>query len=113
MVLGGGRMRIILCCGDRKWDDEEKIYRTLKHEHKKRPIDFVIEGGQSSIKEYMSGSGLRPQDFRVKKCGADYLAKVAALRLGIQVVECPANWTKFKKAAGPIRNEKQLDLAFQ
>jgi hypothetical protein len=113
MVFCGGGMRIVLCCGDRKWDDEEKIYRTLKHEHKKRPIAFVIEGGQVSTKEEMVGPGLREHDWRPKKYGADHQAKLAAQRLSIQVIECPANWTKFKKAAGPIRNQKQLDVAYE
>jgi hypothetical protein len=105
-------MRIVLCCGSRRWDDLEKIYRTLKHEHKKRPIDFVIEGGQVSTKEYMDkpGTGNARYDFRQDKIGADHQAKLAAQRLGIQVIECPANWRKFKLAAGPIRNKKQLDV---
>jgi hypothetical protein len=85
-------MRIVLCCGDRNWDDAKKIYRILKHEHKKRPIDFVIEGGA---------------------LGADYLSRVVAEKLGIQVVECPANWEYFGKKAGPIRNTQQLRLALE
>jgi hypothetical protein len=82
-------MKIVLCCGDREWDDEDKIFRVLKKEHKKHPIAYVIEGGA---------------------LGADYLSRVVAQKLGIQVIECPANWDFYKKAAGPIRNQKQLEL---
>jgi hypothetical protein len=83
-------MRVVLCCGDRNWDDYDKIFQTLKKEHKKEPIDFLIEGGAA---------------------GADSICKVIAQMLGIQVIECPANWKKLGKAAGMIRNSMQLKLA--
>jgi YspA, cpYpsA-related SLOG family len=85
-------MRIVLCCGDREWEDGATIRSTLKHEHEKHPIDFVIEGGAR---------------------GADNISKLVAQRLGIQVIECPANWDKFRKGAGPIRNQNQLDVAYE
>lgn len=82
-------MKVILCCGDRSWSTYSKIFKELKKEHEKDKIDYVIEGGAT---------------------GADYQSKQAALNLGIQVVECPANWNFYQKAAGPIRNQKQLEL---
>src|ERR1700722_4889245 len=95
-------MRIVLCCGERNWDDQKKVDRALRHEHKKHPIDFVIEGGQSTPRGWPK---FQPP------YGADYQTKIAAQKLGIQVIECPANWVKFKKGAGPIRNSQQLRLA--
>lgn len=99
-------MRVLLVCGDRNWKDEKKILRMLKKEHKKCPIDYLIEGGQKSQYE---GSWGEPswKGFY----GADYLAKKSAKKLGIQTVECEALWDFHHKAAGPIRNQKQLDLA--
>ena len=40
--------------------------------------------------------------------GADTLAGTAARRLGLEVIEYPANWTLHGKAAGPIRNQQML-----
>lgn len=82
-------MRIVLCCGDRNWNNYNRILKTLMQFHEKHRISYVIEGGAS---------------------GADILSKKAAQSMGIQVIECPANWDFYKKAAGPVRNTKQLEL---
>jgi hypothetical protein len=83
-------MRVILCCGDRDWMSFSKVLDVLSKENTNQKIDYVIEGGAS---------------------GADYLSKKAAMKLGIQVIECPANWEYHHKAAGPIRNQQQLNIA--
>lgn len=44
--------------------------------------------------------------------GADFLAKVYAYCWGWGGLHCkeyPANWSKHKQAAGPIRNQQMLD----
>ncbi len=41
--------------------------------------------------------------------GADFLAVKAARACGIPYVEFPAEWERFGKSAGPIRNQKMLD----
>lgn len=41
--------------------------------------------------------------------GADTLAREAAEACGAEVDAYPANWEKFGKAAGPIRNKQMLD----
>jgi hypothetical protein len=99
-------MRVILCCGAREWDDEALIFDTLLKEHKKNPIDYVIEGGQESHRTVCG-----PDESWVY--GADYQCKKMAQSLAIQVIECPANWDTFKKAAGPIRNSNQLKIAME
>ncbi len=43
--------------------------------------------------------------------GADTWGKEWAEREGIPVSEFPADWNKFKKAAGPIRNKQMADYA--
>lgn len=40
--------------------------------------------------------------------GADTMARNAAIHLGIHVERYPADWEKFGRAAGPIRNLKML-----
>ena len=41
--------------------------------------------------------------------GADYLARLAAEELGIRVLPFPAEWKKYGKRAGSIRNQRMLD----
>lgn len=43
--------------------------------------------------------------------GADLMGADWALRNQIPVKEFPADWTKYKKAAGPIRNKQMADYA--
>lgn len=43
--------------------------------------------------------------------GADTLAEMYAAEKGIPIKVFPAEWTKYGKAAGPIRNRAMLDYA--
>jgi YspA, cpYpsA-related SLOG family len=74
----------LLVCGDRNWDD----FRAVKREIKRRMPEVVIEG---------------------EAPGADTMARLAAEELGIPVLPFPAQWEKFGRAAGPIRNTQMLD----
>ena len=56
-------------------------------ELRKMKPDIVVEGGAK---------------------GADSLAKKVANKLGIEVREYPAEWDKYGRAAGPIRNQEML-----
>jgi len=42
--------------------------------------------------------------------GADTLAVRAARQCGIRYIEYHADWQRFGKSAGPIRNQQMLDL---
>lgn len=42
--------------------------------------------------------------------GVDLIARAVALELGLDVIGIPANWVRHKKAAGPIRNRRMLDM---
>lgn len=76
---------IVLVCGDRFWTDEGKIRERLG----KLPAGTtVIHGAQR---------------------GADSLAGQVAKGFGLKVRGFPADWTKYGKAAGPIRNREMLD----
>jgi hypothetical protein len=78
----------VLITGDREWTDALKIRRVLeclKHIH---PDAIVVEG---------------------EARGADSIAKLLAEELGFKVEGHRAEWTKYRKAAGPIRNQFMID----
>lgn len=56
--------------------------------HKKTPVTVLIQGGAP---------------------GADYMAKVWAQENGIKVIEYLANWKKYGKKAGPLRNAQMIE----
>ena len=78
-------MTRLLVCGDRYWNDRSAIHSvlsTLKDE-----ISLVITGGAT---------------------GADTLAHQVALELNLPTKVFPADWAKYGRAAGPIRNRQML-----
>ncbi len=75
----------VLCCGDRNWTSYEIIRRELD---KLRPNTIVITGCAN---------------------GADSISSDVAMQLGYITLEFPANWKKYGRAAGPIRNKQMLD----
>lgn len=75
----------ILVCGDRNWTDKEKIRRVLSE----YSGDVLIING-----------GCR---------GADTLAREVAIELGMEVKTYYAEWDKYGRVAGPIRNQLMLD----
>lgn len=75
----------ILVCGDREWSDWEMILQELSV----YPTDTVIIEGEAR--------------------GADRLAGQVAVELGFQVIRFPADWKKYGRGAGPIRNQQMLD----
>jgi hypothetical protein len=75
----------ILVCGSRHWTDKSAIRRALSAFE---PGDVVIHGGAP---------------------GADTIAGEAALVLGLKVEIYPADWERYGKAAGPIRNQLMID----
>ncbi|MBI2020165.1 DUF2493 domain-containing protein [Candidatus Daviesbacteria bacterium] len=77
----------ILVCGDRNWVDKLLIKSVLRQLLSKNSIDYIIEG---------------------EARGADSLARECAEELGIKVLKFPADWKKYGKAAGPIRNQQML-----
>ena len=74
-----------LVSGSRYYRDYQKILAVVKS----LDIDLLIAGGCR---------------------GADTLAVRAAHQCGIRFVEYPADWKRFGKSAGPIRNKAMLDL---
>lgn len=81
----------ILITGSRHWSDERAIESALLGATYNVPGDriTVVHGGAS---------------------GADRLAGKLADEWGMNVEVHPAEWGKHGKAAGPIRNQKMVDL---
>jgi hypothetical protein len=75
-----------LFCGDRNWDNEAPIRTALLE---LLPDTIIIHGGAR---------------------GADKMAGRVAKELGFTVIELPANWGRYGRAAGPIRNREMLML---
>lgn len=82
---------IILITGDRNWEDEDTIREALD-----------LGGGpkDNDVTQLAHGNAR----------GADKLAGKVAAELGYEVFSFPANWAKYGRAAGPIRNREMLDL---
>ncbi len=77
----------VLVCGDREWTDKDLIKLVLSTVH--GPVT-VIHGGCR---------------------GADEIAGNAAFNMGFKVEQYDANWKKYGRAAGPIRNQVMLDAS--
>lgn len=75
----------ILCCGDRNWTN----YHVIKKYLSSFPKNTIIIEGEAR--------------------GADIISKEIAESLGLMVIKFPADWDKYGKSAGPIRNRQMLD----
>lgn len=80
--MAGGFVRLLIC-GDRNWFEGAAI-REILLQYKP---EVVIEGEAK---------------------GADTLARIHAEKLNIPVLKFPADWQKYGRAAGPIRNSQML-----
>lgn len=78
----------VLVCGDRNWSNPVSLWHTLDSAHAEHPITCIIEG---------------------EAAGADVLGRGWGLQKGIQVLPFPAQWDKYGKSAGPIRNRQMID----
>jgi len=73
----------LLICGDRNWSDGNAIREVIKSFNP----TIIIEGEAK---------------------GADTLARLSANAMGIETLKFPADWQKYGRAAGPIRNSQML-----
>lgn len=80
----------ILVCGDRKWNDDVIIYRVLMLIHGVDNKATIITGGAE---------------------GADSIAHSLAKSMGFGTTEVRADWKRYGRSAGPIRNRAMLDLS--
>jgi len=77
---------LVLICGDRNWTNTQSILAKLHRFHPDR--DTIMHGAAR---------------------GADSIAGRLANDLGFPVRAYPADWSKYGRAAGPIRNKQMLD----
>lgn len=86
----------ILICGDRNWSDRglmlEVLLRIKRKTDRQKGIVTVIHGACKGADE-MAGSIAR--QFGISSCWKEK--------------PYPANWKKYGRAGGPIRNQKMLD----
>ena len=104
----GEAMRILVC-GSRDWTDTGPAPRG--------PSDTVLPragplppalGGDLIHREL---SALRDVDVVIEgeAPGADTLAAAAARELGIPVLPFPADWDRYGRGAGPVKNQQMTD----
>lgn len=79
-------MKRMIVCGDRNWDNFD-IIRSYIEMARMLGFDSIVEGEAE---------------------GADSMARDIGTVLGFEVIREPADWDKYHKAAGPIRNAKML-----
>lgn len=83
-----GEVMKILVCGGRDYCDQEAIKKKLTELYERHPNSTLVHGGAP---------------------GADSWSGYIGGTLGF-TVEChTAQWAKYGKAAGPIRNQEMLD----
>lgn len=78
----------ILICGSRDYDDPLKILASLSPRFLSGETTVIHGDAQ----------------------GADRIAGHVAKSLGMSVIAVPAEWDKYGRSAGPIRNRKMLDM---
>lgn len=81
--------KIVLVCGSRDYDDHKFIFEQLNILFLKYGIKKIISGGCS---------------------GADSLAEKYAKNNNLPITIIKANWKKYGKKAGPMRNKKMIKL---
>lgn len=74
----------LLIAGSRDWQDETQIRQALEHAHP----TVLIHGAAR---------------------GADSIAARLAYAMGIEALAFPADWGRYGRAAGPLRNQRMLD----
>lgn len=80
-----------------------KNYKLLKEK-----CDIILR--ETVVTEIVSGKQMS-EDSDGNKWGADYLGELYAKEKGFPVKPFPADWTKYGKAAGPIRNKEMAVYA--
>lgn len=89
----------VLVCGGRDFTDYLTVYRELNRLAADSLTRLeIIEGGQRTKNEHGQIIG-----------GADYWAHVWAIARGFKCRTFKADWNKYGKAAGPIRNKQMIE----
>jgi hypothetical protein len=85
----GNNVKRVLICGDRNWGNMPGQLGAMHRRIEMLPLDCVIVQGEAN--------------------GADRMAKKIATDFKMPVESYPAEWDKYGKSAGPIRNRQMLN----
>lgn len=90
----------IIVCGSREVKDKEFVFKKLDYLTSNKPFNEIeiVQGGQKSFDKSLE-----------IYYGADYFAKLWAETRNIKMTEFKADWDKYGRSAGPIRNKQMLD----
>lgn len=92
----------VLVCGSRGWTDRDKM---------RQELDAASDIGGLGEMAHMVIDKVPPQEMVIihgNARGADKMAGEIAEELGYQVEVYPADWAKYGKQAGFIRNQQML-----
>lgn len=81
--------KYIIVCGGRDYLDMRALYKALDAMAAKSEIAMIIHGGAE---------------------GADALAGAWAFQRCVPCLSVPADWGQHGKAAGPMRNQKMIEM---
>lgn len=87
----------ILVCGSRGWTDRHRVLNELLELHN----EAVLKGAELPLSEVTVIDGGAK--------GADQIAYEAAIALGMKSERYPADWNRYGKRAGYVRNQQMLD----
>lgn len=93
-------MRRVLVTGDRNWTDHRYLVAVLDQLHAEDPISVLIEGCAGGA-DRMAGRHAPGEVPGTTDPGWAWARDVPGLHF-------PADWDKYHRAAGPIRNSQQL-----
>lgn len=101
-------MAVYAIVGDRSFGDVERLtkrggksYGETRAASDREYFVKVVSSHEGGIEKIVSGGAT----------GADTLAKWYAGKYGIPFEEFPANWDRFGRAAGPMRNKQIVEAA--
>lgn len=95
------KIRVIIA-GGRLFNDAKMLFQVC---------DFMLSKYLPENIEVVSGHCVVKKLVDVGIFGADLLGETWAASIGASVRTFPANWAKFGKAAGPIRNAEMAEYA--
>lgn len=80
----------VLVTGDRNWQDKEIVLEHVRSASEKAWTSILFIHGDAA--------------------GADRACEEACHKLHLPRIVCPADWDRYKKSAGPVRNRFMLKL---